>query len=650
MACAPLVNQLPWWVIAVFVGSVAWRYLIERFQVYRPGRFARYVVVVLVVVATYAEYRGLLGRDPGLALLVMLLGLKLLELRNRRDVMLMLFISYVVLLGGFLYEQTMLGALWALATVVISLAALIRLHQALAPAALLRLAGSLVLKAIPLLLILYVFFPRVGGALWQLPRDSHSGLTGMSDDMRPGSINELAQSAEIALRVDFVDGTPPRPAELYWRGLVLSESDGRRWTRSTRTARSATPVQPLAPPVQYRVTLEPSNKRWLFALDLPVTTPPEAQLRADYTLVHIEPVKERISYDVVSHTRYTTGELAPAERVATLALPPTSARVRAFADTLRAPHADDAAVVQALLAHFRRENFVYTLTPPLLGADPVDEFLFETRRGFCEHYAGAFVTLMRAAGVPARVVIGYQGGELNPTGNYLIVRQSDAHAWAEVWLPQRGWTRVDPTAAIAPERIELGIDAIRRLEARGLAAGSVGADMLARALELPWFERAWRRTRLYWDYTNLAWYRWVIDYRKERQEGLLHKLGFEHIDWPRVLIIVGAACLAVLLGYAAWSRRPPAPDPAQRLYARFCRRLARIGLARAAHEGPLDFARRAGKRRPDLAPAIDAVTQRYIAVRYGEETGVAGLRQALRTFRVRRRAPPASRDATARQR
>jgi len=212
------------------------------------------------------------------------------------------------------------------------------------------------------------------------------------------------------------------------------------------------------------------------------------------------------------------------------------------------------------------------------------------------------------------------------------VRQQDAHAWAEVWLAGSGWTRVDPTAAIAPERIELGLDAIRRLEEQGLVPGTIGADALAQMLAPGWVERALRQARLYWDYTNIAWYHWVIDYRRQSQENFLHSLGFETIEWPRVIVILGGGCLLLLLGYAVWSRRAPPSDPAQRIYLRFCRKLARAGVARAPHEGALDFSRRACARLHDSAIPIDDITARYLRLRYGAN---AGQRNALGELRRR---------------
>jgi protein-glutamine gamma-glutamyltransferase len=633
MACAAIAFELPNWISLVFAASLCWRYAIERFHWRRPRRLLRYTFAVLVIAGVSREFGTVLGRDPGLSLLVALLGLKLLELRGLRDAMFTLFLFYIVLAGAFLFNQTLLTAIWGVACVVASVITLMRLQQPLPGRAVWRIAPELVVKAVPLLLVLYLLFPRVGGTLWGVSTQAGRGSSGIPEEVRPGAINELSSSAEIAFRADFVNGAPPG-RELYWRALVLWDSDGRVWKRGVAGLTGAGGrVRALGRAVQYRMTLEPSNKRWLFALDLPATVPSGAVARSDFTFTRPDIVRERMSYDLISYPRYATTELNPIERERALALPPLSARVRAYADYLRRQHAEPAARVQAVLTHIRDEHFVYTLTPPLLGDDPVDQFFFETRRGFCEHYASAFATLMRATGVPARIVVGYQGGEVNPTGNYLIVRQADAHAWVEVALPGRGWVRVDPTAAVAPERVELGIEAIRRLEAQGLVPGAVSAEALARALNLGWLERMTREARLYWDYTNLAWYRFVVDYRKENQEGLLHALGFETIQWSRVLILLGGACTLLLVGYVAWARRGPTLDPAQRWYLRFCRKLQRGGVTRAAHEGPLAFCERACGVRPDLAPVIRAVTAHYLNLRYAPSASNDEFRLLVRGVR-----------------
>jgi transglutaminase-like putative cysteine protease len=460
----------------------------------------------------------------------------------------------------------------------------------------------------------------------------------MPDTMQPGSIRSLSESSEVAFRVSF-DGAPPPARELYWRGLVFTEFDGRGWQRVQAPRTEDMPFVPQGEALRYHVTLEPSNKPWMPALDLPAIRPRGARYQTDFTLEYREPIRERLNYTLTSYTRYNTGALELAERARALQLPPdVSPRARALAAQWQQENSSPQLVAQAALDYFRQENFVYTLSPPLLGDDPVDEFLFGTRRGFCEHYAAAFVALMRAANIPSRVVVGYLGGELNTAGDYLIVRQSDAHAWAEIWLPERGWVRMDPTGAIAPERIELGLDAVRRLEQQGLALGSLSEEAVRRALELGWFEFVARQTRWYWDYTNLAWYRWVVDYGKERQERFLAALGLEDISWGRLTGLLTAGVLLITLVYALLLWRPgKSADPAQAAYLRFCRKLARAGLARAPYEGARAFAGRAARKRTDLADSISEITGLYEDLRYGRATDrkkFASLKKRIAAFRT----------------
>ncbi|MBI3545485.1 MAG: DUF3488 domain-containing transglutaminase family protein, partial [Gammaproteobacteria bacterium] len=505
IAVAPHAWELPWWTLAVFAAALTWRYLIENWQWYRPQRVLRSLLMILVVLAVLRQYGTLLGRDPGIALVLTLLGLKFLELKGQRDFIVCLFLFYLIVLASFLYSQSLWFGAWALLAVTVITAALMHLIQ---PTSMnlqsrLRLASVMLAQALPLMIVVYLLFPRVSGTLWGLPADAYSGLTGMPDMIQPGSIRNLSQSSEIAFRASF-EGAPPPVRELYWRALVLSDTDGRSWNRRTDSDVKKVSFTPLADSVRYQLILEPSNKVWMPALDLPAVTPPGARFQADFTLQYNEPIRERINYTLTSYTRYNTGDLSTADRARSLALPAdVSARTRALAQQWRHDSADSLQVARAALDYFHRENFIYTLNPPLLGADPVDEFLFSTRRGFCEHFASSFVTLMRAAGIPSRVVIGYQGGELNTAGNYLIVRQSDAHAWAEIWVAGRGWLRVDPTSAVAPERIELGLDAIRRLEQQGLTLGGLSAEAMLQALKLGWFDNALLHARWYWDLTNL---------------------------------------------------------------------------------------------------------------------------------------------------
>jgi len=634
IAVAPHVLELPLWVVSAFLAFALWRYVIERWSLYHPGRALRYALTGLALAATYWQFHTFLGRDAGLTLLIALLGVKFLELRRFRDYRVSAFLFYLVILGSFLYEQSLALGIYALLAVLANTAALVHFAapDALSARTRLRLAGGILLKALPLMLLLYFLFPRLQGALWALPEDSFQARTGLNDTMQPGDVSQLLQSNALAMRVVF-DGDTPPARERYFRALVFWETDGRSWRRGPAFGEAAG-LQPRGTPVRYEVILEPSDRRWLPALDLPFTHPPQTRSRAGFTLESREPLRERLRYRLTSFPRYRTSELTARERAAALQLPANlSPRVRGLAAQWEKEHGAAREIVEAALSWFRQEGFVYTLSPPRLGADPVDEFLFETRRGFCEHYAGAFVTLMRAAGVPARVVTGYQGGEMNEAGGYLMLRQYDAHAWAEVWFADSGWTRVDPTAAIAPERVELGIDAVRRMAAAGRPLGAVPLAESLRGIELGFLERGWLTSQLYWDLANLMWYRWVTDFGPERQRELLAALGFEHISARGLLLVTLGVVLGLSVLYGIWfAHSRQRLDPVQRLYRRFCRELAQAGVRRSPSEGPLAFAARAAARLPQRREAIDRITNYYIDVRYGRP-GRAALRELRRAVR-----------------
>ncbi len=618
LVLAPHAEYQPPWLSLGVLALLAWRALLTQRAWPVPGRWLRTALTLLMTLLVYHHYGTVFGRDAGVALMCGMLALKLLELRSQRDYLLAAFLLYFLILASFLYSQSLWLAAYLLGAVLLCTATLVRLAQ---PGAETRyalgLAGRLLLQALPLMLVMYLLFPRIQGSLWGLPVDAHSGLTGMSDELRPGSINQLNQSEAVAFRAAF-GGALPANADLYWRSLVLWQTDGRIWSRGGQSLPTERGFQGIGSPVDYVITFEASNKPWLVALDMPATPPANLRQRPGFVLAAAAPVRERLRYALTSWPRYRTGELSVRERAAALQLPADiGERTRALALQWRAQSTDDAGVVQAALRYFHNENFTYTLQPPLLGSQPVEEFLFDVRRGYCEHYASALVTLMRAAGIPARALTGYQGGEFNPSGNYFIVRQSDAHAWAEVWLAQRGWVRVDPTAAVAPERIEYGADAVRRLARQGAAFGQLEAEAVRRALSLGWLEKLTRQGNHLWDAVDTVWNEWVLDYSVERQQRLLRRLGF---DTPSPLLMVqllaGLSAL-LLLGYAAYGWRRPRRDPLLRAYGKFCRKLARVGLVRAAHEGAQDFARRCARQRPDMAEDVAHITQHYVRLRYG---------------------------------
>lgn len=633
--------HLPSWLSLAAGCLIMWRYIAAKLAWRTPGRWLRLLLTGVLAFVVLKHFGTIFGRDPGVALLIVLLAMKLFELERLRDFSFVVFLLYFLCLGAFLYSQSLWVGAYALGIAAITTISLIRISQ---PTELplgfaCRLGLSLLLKAVPLMLVMYFLFPRIQGTLWGLPGDAYDAVTGLSDTVQPGTINQLLGSDAVAFRVEF-EGEPPPNRDLYWRVFVLADTDGNTWKRSSRALSIAAALryEPRSNSISYTITLEPHHRSWLVSLDLPASLPANTRPQPGFVLAHRGPVHARMRYQLRSHTRYNTGEITAAERREALRLAAsTGPRLRQLVSGWQAQYTEPADIVDAALAHFNREGFIYTLTPPLLGDDPIDEFLFETREGYCEHYASAFVTLMRAAGIPSRMVVGYQGGESNAVGDYMIVRQSDAHAWAEVWLAGRGWVRVDPTAAVAPERIEFGLDALLRLVAGGSAIGVLPADAILSFIERDWIEARWRGLMLGWDAVNNAWNRWVLDYGPERQRKLLERLGFDTPSWTQMAATLATAVGLLLFLVAALVLHQARPEPAVAYYHRFCRKLWRAGLRRNAHEGPLDFAHRACHRLPRLAAEIRTITNLYVKLRYTDRAGgatVSALRNRVRRFRI----------------
>lgn len=617
--CAPLLPYLPTWLGALSLLLMFWfGHLLWR----RAALPARRIVLLLALAGASGiamHFHTLFGRDPGVAMLTLLFALKLLEMRTPRDGFTIVLLGYFLALTQFFYAQSITSALLMLGGVMLTTAALITLnHAQQRPVGAVRLAGLMLLQALPFMLLLFVLFPRVQGPLWGLPGDAYGGLTGLSDSMTPGSISQLTQSDAIAFRAKFAGelaGRAPRQNTLYWRGPVLNHFDGRTWSIIRGHVGNLLPYASVTDRIlDYTVTLEAHNKPWLFALELPLTIPPDSLMSGDYQLLAKTPVRTRLRYAMTSSAEIVAGvDESSATLRAALQLPPGfNPRSRAMAIAWRSELGnDDAAMVRRMLSHIRRENFVYTLSPPLLGEHSVDEFLFDTRRGFCEHYAASFVFMMRAAGIPARVVTGYQGGELNPVDGTLIVRQSDAHAWAEVWLRGHGWQRVDPTAAVAPDRIERNL-------AVALPAGEPRPLLM-----LPQY-RWLHDMRFRWEALANVWNQWVIGYNPQRQRDLLASLGMRTPDWQQMTTVLGTLSSILLLAFTAWAlHQRQRNDPALRAWNRFSRKLARLGLARNPWEGPEDYARRVCANLPETArkpvresEEIRAIASLYIRLRY----------------------------------
>jgi len=633
-AQVPLLSFVPLWVAGFGAMLVALRFFLLHRDRLRagalPARIPSWALALFAVAAGLAirqSFGYFLGRDPSVAFLYVLIGIKFLETRTTRDASLLVCLASFLVVTPFFYNQSLLAAIAALPALLLLGAVL----QVLAlPAAgpafahwrvpVLR-SAKLFAQGIPLALVLFVLFPRLTGPLWGLPAD-HMGKSGLSDRMAPGTITELSLSDAVAFRVDFAD-VVPLSAQLYWRGPVLTRFDGWEWTGIARPNGQLTRSD--AKPIAYTVTLEPHYKPWLFALDLPAALPRAATdagagaptselalLTRDQQLIARTPVSQPLRYEQLSILRdaYPPADDVQAafELAEALRLPPGNPGTRALARELRDRAPADRAFVRAVLDYFRNEPFVYTLSPgELFEHDIIDGFLFDSRRGFCEHYASSFVALLRAAGIAARVVTGYQGGEMNPSGGYMIVRQSDAHAWAEALIDGQ-WRRYDPTAAVAPSRIEGGI---------GRALAGEPIPLFAR-LDGNWL----KAVQLAWDAVNHDWRRHVIGFNYERQRSFWRDWKLDGLAaWQMVAVGAAFALLWVgaLLGWLVWRRRHQ--DRARALWDGVCARLARAGLPRQPHEGPLAYAARAAVRWPEFAVAFQVIGDAYAALRYGPAAG-----------------------------
>jgi transglutaminase-like putative cysteine protease len=619
------VGHIPWWCTALTAGVLVRRTTLTLRGLPLPGWSWRMGLLALTLGATWLTHKTLLGRDAGVTLIVVLLALKTLELRARRDAFVVFFLAFFTLLTHFFYSQSLLTAAGILIALLGLLTALVNAHMPvgrppLAQAA--RIAAGMAALGAPIMLVLFLLFPRMA-PLWGLPNDALTGRTGLSNRMQVGQIAKLVLDEGIAMRIKF-DGAPPPQRELYFRGPVLSDFDGIEW----RPLRSGFPASMAlsadlavgGPPVRYEVTLEPHNRPWLLLLEAGSSQPElpgqDAFMTPELQWLTQRPMTELVRYRAQSHTEFRHGPLQAATALQDLIeLPPGyNPRTLALALDLRrqtGPGPDAApAVVNAALERLRTGGYSYTLEPGVYGQHTADEFWFDRREGFCEHIASSFVILMRAADIPARIVTGYQGGELNGVDGYWTVRQRDAHAWAEVWLQGRGWVRIDPTSSVAPGRT----GSFERLSApQGVIAGAIGAINPTLSAQM----------RAVWEAVNNRWNQWVLNYTQGKQLDLLKNIGFKSPSWTDLAyVLIGIVVLVSLLGagWTLWERQQH--DPWLRLLQRSRQRLQRLGLDGTDNLPPRALAARAQRHFGDT-PFARSVTQwllRLEAQRYGRQS------------------------------
>ena len=609
----PQVGHLPLWCSALAASLVVWRGGLALKQRALPSRWWLMALLLLTVGATLYSHKSLLGRDAGVTMIVVLLALKTLELRAKRDAFVVFFLGFFTLLTNFFYSQSLLTAGAMLIALLGLLTALVNAHMPVGKPPLLqaaKTAGWMALLGAPMMAVLFVLFPRLA-PLWGMPGDAMSGRSGLSANMQLGNIARLALDDSIALRIRF-EGATPAESDLYIRGPVLSVFDGREWrplrSRLPQRLRLPSDLQVFGAPVKYQITLEPNNYPWLLVLDAtpekPIIPGVDARMTPELQWLAERPMTDLVRYRAESYVDFRHGPQRPVAALQEyLELPfGFNPRTQQLATQLRAETSnakgDDAALVAGVLERLRRGGYSYTLEPGVYGQHSADEFWFDRKEGFCEHIAASFVILMRALQIPARIVTGYQGGKMNRLDDYFEVRQSDAHAWAEVWLPGRGWVRVDPTAAVAPGRI----GAVLRLQApRGAIANAIfGTISPGLALNL----------RALWDAANNGWNQWVLNYTQGKQLNLLRNIGFESPDWEDLAYLLISIVVLTSLAGAAWTRwERSRQDPWLRLLASATAELQRSGLTLTPNSPPRSLAEQLMKQRDRKATSVAAMIE-----------------------------------------
>ena len=611
---APHAPHVPGWAVAFCLAALLIRFVAGWQRRPLPSRPLLFTFAGVAIAGVVFSYGSIFGRDSAVTLLLAMTVLKLLEMHSQRDITITVVLCYFLAITNFFYNQTMFTAVYSIAAAWLITGTMVSLEHRAKPAKfaqVFRTSGVLLAQSVPVMLILFVLFPRIEGPLWGLPRIQNSGRTGLSDRMAPGTLARLSLSDDIAFRVKF-EGPSPDTKKLYWRGPVLWDYDGRTWTTGQQIILSSLRYENLGPTLSYEVTLEPHDQRWMFVIDLPSNLPNKSALTRDYQVVSYAPIRQRLRYTAESNPQYRIGtDALPSELQRALELPSDAApRTRGMARQWREAGLTPMDIVQRALSIFRDQPFIYTLEPPPLQRDPVDQFLFETRRGFCEHFASSFAVMMRAAGIPTRVVTGYLGGEINPVDQYLIVRQSEAHAWDEVWTRESGWVRIDPTAVVSPLRIESGL---------ATALPETDTQPLLRRTQLKFLLELRDR----WDAVTNAWNQWILGYTQERQSRFLSSFGFSNVSWQDMIITLMIATGVVVgtFAVAMFVRlRTKKADAVQRLWLRFCSAMAARGITRMASEGPRDFTERVAQRFPAQRQRVQRIAELYIDLRYGSLT------------------------------
>ena len=635
LAMFPQVVSMPVPVLLATLLPLAWR-IGSEFNNWKPlPALLRHGATAIGLATLFMSYGDLSGRRAAVSLLTVMLALKMIECYRIRDARMVVSFSLFLCATQFLFAQGILMPIYGGATVILALVTLTQLQRSEAWAhegeppvvkaslwSELSFSFRLLALAVPVGLAFFILFPRLASPLWGIPETTLDSKSGLSDSMSPGSIQSLFMDDSPAFRAEFT-GPVPSAEHLYWRGPVFWRFDGDTWKGGYygRNIEASARPEPSEGAWDYTVQLEPNERNWLFALDYPASVPPDTRLTMDFQLIRRQPVIQLMQYGVISNPEFVdTPQLRDALRLQALDLPENrNPRTRQLVEEWRQETPGDPEFVNRALRYFNQERFHYSLEAPLLGTHSVDDFLFDTRTGFCEHYASTFAVMMRMAGIPTRIVTGYQGGWYSELGNYVLVRQSDAHAWTEVWFPERGWTRVDPTAAVSPLRVQ---------------QGSMSALSMPRHfLDYSWL-RGWRNNA---DVVRQRWNDWVIEYGAQRQAELFAPLGLDHLSpamLVTVLFFVIAVVSAFLFPIVLRIKGPGHKDPIQQAWQKFLKRLKRAGFESLPSDGAIELAEAASLRLPADSASIHQIAQIYTRSRYSPDPPPFNdLKQAVHEFR-----------------
>lgn len=629
---APHIEYLPLGSVLCILILALWRALIFVKKKYRPGKLLSVSLTLLAVALIYQHANGFSGITAGSHLLIVMSFFKLLESHSSRDYMLLVILSFFIISTNFLFSQTLFTAFYMFICLFFTLLTLLTINQKSSDIKLTEKSAislRLIAYSLPIMIVLFLFFPRITGPLWKTKTDQTQAKTGLTDSMEPGEISKLVYSNELVFRTSFKSDIPP-PQQRYWRAIILWNFDGRKWSINT-VNEPETSIEIEKAGYEYTVTLEPNNKKWLYLLDLPYQIQDKYNIDPDFTARANQPVNALLQYTASASQNYRiTSALDQSIREIALTTPGFNTQAKQLALSWKQQSTKPEFIVNSALNYFSKQGFYYTLSPAkLTRQDGIDQFLFENRQGFCEHYASAFAILMRSAGIPTRIVLGYLGGSLNPLNNVISVDQSMAHAWNEVWIDGKGWIRIDPTAAIAPDRINIDINSALKDQTNLPLHIQLNFPVLLKIKQL-------------FSAIDNNWNQWVLSYDKNKQQDFLKYLTGKEFSLKEIselfiqILLLTLTIISLLYFYRNTKKKQ---DPVNHIYNRFLKKLERAGYKKAINEGPRDFKRRLQKSLPKQQQEISFIIEHYIKLKFKpstEDNSIQRLTQAVRQFNVKK--------------